>query len=188
MRMRTFLLAILIILAAGAALVLIPGKAAAADCRPGSNACDAAHWAANAPAVGGAKAATTIPMACVRVLTYGRTEVLWIEAGHQDYWKHPAFHTQRASSGYVEDFPLNRGWTVTESCISMAKLANISILTLCNGFEVGSGYHWSLTAAELRQLKARGHLTSYVPFLEIRDREAYPVSTVKSAYTRRYGR
>ncbi len=188
MSARAFILTIIGILVAAFVVFLLMPKASAQDCRPGSNACDAAHWAANAPAVGGAKAPTTVPMACVRVVTYGRTEVVWIEAGHQDYWKHPAFHTQRASSGYVEDFPLHGGLTVTESCISMAKLANISILTLCNGFEVGSGYHWSLTAAELRQLKARGHLTSYVPFLEVRDREAFPVSAVKSAYIRRYGR
>lgn len=150
------------------------------------SACDAAHWAATAPAVGGPKARTTMEMACVRVVTYGRTEVLWIEAGHQDYWLHDPFHTQRASAGYVEPFPLADRLVVTESCISMSKLARIDILTLCNGFEIDSGFHWSLTSAELRQLKARGHLTSYVPFLTVEDRERFSVQAVRAAYNRRY--
>lgn len=186
--MRNLILTFFATIGFGIVLAIFPTGASAENCRVGSNACDAAHWAATAPAVGGAKAPTTAPMACVRVVTYGRTEVLWIEAGHEDYWLHEPFHTQRASAGYVDDFPLHGSWTVTESCISMAKLASIDILTLCNGFEVGTGYHWSLTASELRQLKARGHLTSYVPFLEVRDREMYSKAVVTATYIRHYGR
>lgn len=152
------------------------------------SACKAAQAAAARAPYHGPLAPTTVPMACVRVVSYGHTEVVWVN-GNKDNFREGerAFAWQGRNSGYTETFSLNSGWTVTESCIQRSKLNKVSDLVLCNDVPGEDGYHWALTAKELASLKRNGHFTSYVPFLEVLDRESLSPATVTKVYMIRYG-
>lgn len=152
------------------------------------SACSAAGRAAVAPAVRGPKAPTTNPMACIRAVTYGPTEIVWVEGNEQNYVNGRVIASQRRASGYTRTFELNGGWVVVESCISRSKLANVSDVTICNGAKVGEGYHWSLARHEVRALANGGHASSYVPLLKSRDIMSLSSTVVDASYQRHYGR
>lgn len=150
-------------------------------------ACAAAGRAATAPAVKGPKAATRSPMACIRVVSYGPTEIVWVAGDESNYVSAPVIASQRRASGHTRTFELNGGWVVVESCIPRSKLAGIKDVTICNGATRGQGYHWSLARYEVRALAAGGHASSYVPLLKGRDIMSLPAQQVSASYRRRYG-
>lgn len=162
------------------------GAIAGGNCK--GDACDAAHWATRAPAVNGPKAPTRQRMACVRVVSYGRTEVIWINGTQHNYVNAPVIARQRASGGHYYHFPLRNGWIVTESCIPQHMLDGIRHLTICNGDEPGEGYHWQISGTSLQRLKGRsGHPGTYLPLVSTRDRNSLTPAAVASAYRRHYG-
>lgn len=150
------------------------------------NACTAAGRAANAPAVRGAKAPTTSKMACIRAVSYGPTEIVWVNGNERNYVNAPVITSQRRASGYTRTFELNGGWVVVESCVKASLLAGVKDLTICNGTKRGEGYHWSLTRGELSALKKGGHASSYVPLLKTKDIMSLSAQTVRASYRRHY--
>lgn len=179
-----------IVLAAVAALffsMLIFGQVAEAKVTCNLSACEAAGRAATAPAVKGPKAATKSPMACIRVVSYGPTEIVWVAGNESNYVNAPVIASQRRASGYTRNFELNGGWVVVESRIPRAKLANVQDVTICNGAKRGQGYHWSLARYEVRALAAGGHASSYVPLLKSSDIMSLPAHQVSASYRRHYG-
>jgi len=148
------------------------------------SACEIAkEQVGRAPYIGPIRPATEA-MACARVVSYGPAHVVWV-AGNADTYNRGAPVITQTGIVHTEQFVLNPRWTVTESCIPRRLLNGVAELTLCTGL-YEDGYHWSLTAAELGQMKETGHFTSYAPFLTVRDRESLSVAAVAAAYRARY--
>ena len=148
------------------------------------SACDAAI--ANlrrAPYVGPIRPASE-PMACARVVSYGPVAVEWVDSSQVSQWRDGRLITSTGIA-YTESFVLNQQWTVTESCIPRRLLNGVRELTLCTGIDA-DGFHWKLTATELRQMQQTGHFTSYVPFLGAQDRAQLSGGQVTAAYRARY--
>ena len=156
--------------------------------------CAAANWAATAPAVTGPKAPTTQPMACTRVLTYGRTEMVLV-AGPRATG--PVLYTQRASSGHYTR--INHSGEagsiyIAEFCFPSHLIAGLRAITICNGMVAGEGYHHTLSLGDesapyMRRLQTTGHVGDFLSLLGERKTYSNPIAGVFTAslYRSMYG-
>lgn len=156
-------------------------------CAPAQPACEAARQANDAPAYNGAIAPTIEPMSCIRLVTYGRAEILWIEADLETFTSILPFWKQNQNAGYAEPFVLDVHLTMIESCIPTRLLDGIYQLVICTGDTPGEGYSWQVSAESLQGLKGpRGQTFTYLPLLTGQDMERFDPADVAAAYQRRY--
>ncbi len=151
------------------------------------SACEAA--VANirrAPYTGPVRPATE-PMACARVVSYGPVAVEWVDTGSvsTNRWREGRLITTTGIA-HAETFPLNAGWTVTESCIPRRLLNGVSELTLCTGL-YEDGFHWRVHGQTLRNMQRTGHPGTFLPFLHERDTGSLSPQSLHLAYIARYG-
>lgn len=151
-----------------------------------TEACEAAKKNLNRAPYQGPVRPANEPMACARVVSYHSVSVEWVDRGgvSKSNWYRGRLITSTGIA-HTETFPLNERWVVTESCIPRRLLNNVSELTLCTGL-YADGFHWNLTSSELSSMKRSGHFTSYVPFLQDRDRNRLSRGQVTAAYQVRY--
>lgn len=134
-------------------------------------ACEAAKWAADATPFSGPLAQTTQPMACVRVLTYNRTEMILVSGPDA---QGPVLTSQRAAAGrfiQISDLPGKAGDVyVGEFCFPKSLIAGLRSITICNGDTPSKGFHHTLSLADdsasyLRRLQSTGHAGDFLSLL-----------------------
>lgn len=173
-------------LAFTAATAVFFAGAPANACPKNDPACQAARVAAAQAPYKGPLAPSQEPMACVRMVTYGHSEIIWVLGNAQNYVQAPVLYRQGRGAGYSEPFALAPSLQVVESCIPRRLLTNVSELTICNGAVPGKGYHWQMHANSLASLKQTGHVGTYLPLVSGEHRDALPPARVRATYQARY--
>lgn len=149
-------------------------------------ACTAAYMASQEVRTHVAQAESSVPMACVRYVSYEDTELLWMPADRHTYVNADPLARQ-IPGNVVDRFSLNPEWVVIESCVPQAWIADLSVLTHCNGANMGDGYHWQVSGQTLERLQGNmGHPGTYLPLLSEADRERFTPAQVEAAYRARY--
>ena len=151
-----------------------------------ATACEEAQRAARSAPYRGPLKPATEPMACIRVVTYNHSEVIWVNGTQHNFVNAPVIYRQGRGAGYSETFALDGRLTVVESCIPRRLLQGVSNLTVCNGDVPGSGFHWELHANSLNGLTQTGHVGTYLPLLKEADRRNLSPNDVREVYRARY--